>query len=74
MEITLIARGPECWLRDPWCLVELASGKMMLSASRAIIPLRMLSLQPCLEFRADKFVTKTYQDLLFIALSEVERR
>ena len=47
---------------------------MMLSASPAIIPLRMLSLQPCLEFRADKFVTKTYQDLLFIALSEVERR
>ena len=46
----------------------------MLSASRAIIPLRMLSLQPCLEFRADKFVTTTYQDLLFIALSEVERR
>jgi len=29
----------------------------MLSASPAIIPLRMLSLQPCLEFRADKFVT-----------------
>ena len=38
----------------------------MLSASRAIIPLRMLSLQPGLEFRADKFVTKTYQDLRLI--------
>ena len=42
----------------------------MLSASPAIIPLRMLSLQPCLEFRADKFVTKTYQDLLFIRVIE----
>ncbi len=38
----------------------------MLSASRAIIPLGKLSLQPCLEFRADKFVTTTYKDLLFI--------
>ena len=47
---------------------------MMPSASRAIIPLGMLSLQPGLEFRADKFVTKTYKDLRFIALSEVERR
>jgi hypothetical protein len=35
-------------------------------ASRAIILLGKLSLQPGLEFRADKFVTTTYKDLRLI--------
>jgi hypothetical protein len=73
MEVALVARDPEYWLRDSWSVVKLTSGWMP-SASRAIILLGKLSLQPGLEFRADKFVTTTYKDLRFIALLEVARR
>ena len=66
MGIALVARDPECWLRDSWSVVKLTSGWMMSSASRAIILLGKLSLQPGLEFRADKFVTTTYKDLRLI--------
>jgi hypothetical protein len=74
MEIAVVARDPEYCLRDSWSDIKLISGWMMPSASRAIIPLGKLSLQPGLEFRADKFVTTTYKDLRFIALLEVARR
>jgi hypothetical protein len=64
MEVARLARDPEYWLRDSWSVVKLTSGWMMPSASRAIILLGKLSLQPGLEFRADKFVT--LQDLRLI--------
>ena len=70
MELALVARDPEYWLRDSWSVVKLTSGWMMPSASRAIIPLGKLSLQSGMEFRADKFVKTTYKDLRFIALLE----
>ena len=60
MELALVARDPEYWLRDSWSVVKLTSG-WMLSASGAIILLGKLSLHPGLEFRADKFVTTTYK-------------
>ena len=66
MEVALLARDPEYWLRDSWSVVKLTSGWMMPSASRAIILLGKLSQQPGLEFRADKFVTTTYKDLRLI--------
>jgi Haem degrading protein HbpS-like len=61
MEVALVARDPEYWLRDSWSVVKLTSGWMMPSASRVIIPLGKPSLQPGLEFRADKFVTNDLQ-------------
>jgi hypothetical protein len=66
MEVALVARDPEYWLRDSWSVVKLTSGWMMPSVSRVIIPLGKPSLQPGLEFRADKFVTTTYKDLRLI--------
>ena len=61
VEIAVVARDPEYCLRDSWSDIKLISGWMMPSASRAIILLGKLSLQPGLEFRADKFVATTYK-------------
>jgi hypothetical protein len=66
MEVAVVARDPQYCLRDSWSAVKLTSGWMMPPASRAIILLGKLSLQPGLEFRADKFVATTYKDLRLI--------
>jgi hypothetical protein len=64
--LLLLPAIPSVCLRDSWSAVKLTSGWMMPPASRAIILLGKLSLQPGLEFRADKFVTTTYKDLRLI--------